>query len=323
MSVVTVIIPNYNGMAFLENCLKSVLSGDTEPDVIVVDNGSDDGSAEYVKKAFPGVKLIALPENTGFARAVNEGIRACKTPYVFLLNNDTVIRKDTVSLLVKAMEDYPDAFAFQAKMLKMSDPEYIDSAGDYYCALGWAFALGKDRKDADYMQYTDRRRIFSACAGAAIYRRSILDEIGLFDENHFAYLEDVDLGYRAKLYGHDSFLLPGAVVLHQGSASSGSRYNEFKIRLSSKNSIYLIYKNMPALQILLNLPFLLAGFFIKILFFARRGYGRIYVSGLLKGLSFCFTKKASEHKIPFERARFRNYRNVEIILLLNIIRRLL
>lgn len=124
----------------------------------------------------------------------------------------------------------------------------------------------------------------SACAGAAIYRRAVFDEIGLFDELHFAYLEDIDVGWRAKLYGYDNVYCPDAAVYHVGSGTSGSRYNSFKVRLAARNCIYLNYKNMPGWQILLNAPFLLAGIFVKYLFFVKNGFGGDYVSGLKEGI---------------------------------------
>lgn len=112
----------------------------------------------------------------------------------------------------------------------------------------------------------------------------MFDEIGLFDELHFAYLEDIDVGWRAKLYGYDNVYCPDAAVYHVGSGTSGSRYNSFKVRLAARNCIYLNYKNMPGWQILLNAPFLLAGIFVKYLFFVKNGFGRDYVSGLKEGI---------------------------------------
>lgn len=113
-------------------------------------------------------------------------------------------------------------------MVSMCQPQYLDGAGDYYCALGWAFARGKDQ---DRNRFGEPDRTFSACAGAALYRKSLLEEIGLFDEEHFAYLEDVDVGYRGNIYGYPSRYAPSAVVFHAGSGVSGSRHNKFKVEL--------------------------------------------------------------------------------------------
>ena len=114
----------------------------------------------------------------------------------------------------------------------------------------------------------------ASCAGAAIYRKKFIDRIGDFDEEHFAYLEDIDVGYRARIFGYENWYVPAALVYHVGSGTSGSRYNQFKTRYSSRNNIYLIYKNMPVLQIIINLPFLVPGFGMKILFFCPEGNGQ-------------------------------------------------
>ena len=146
----------------------------------------------------------------------------------------------------------------------------------------------------------------------------LFDELGYFDEEHFAYLEDMDVGYRARIYGYENWYAPDAMVYHVGSGTSGSRYNQFKIRYSSRNNIYLIYKNMPVLQIIINLPFLVAGFGIKILFFTLKGFGREYIAGIKNG--FQISKK--NHKIPFKFQNLSNYFRIQVELWVNIFRRL-
>ncbi|MFR8548086.1 MAG: glycosyltransferase family 2 protein [Lachnospiraceae bacterium] len=312
----TVVIPNYNGIKYLKGCLDSLREQSRHDfKVLLIDNGSEDDSVRLVESHYPEVELVCFAQNRGFCGAVNEGIRRADTPYVILLNNDTVCEPEFVSELIAAMEEHPDCFSCASRMVKMQDAGLIDNAGDYYCALGWAYAYGKDRPVRHYLK---RREIFSACAGAAIYRRSVFDEIGLFDEAHFAYLEDVDIAYRAKIAGYHNYYIPEAVVHHVGSATSGSIYNEFKIRHSSRNSIYLVYKNMPWLQILLNLPFLAAGFLIKTVFFARKGYFREYVTGLGKGIRLCEHSK----KVPFRSRNLPHYLRIQCELWINIVRRL-
>ncbi len=320
MTKTTVVIPNYNGIAYLEDCLTFLKrSKETTFDTIVVDNGSSDGSTALVKERFPWVRLVELKENTGFSHAVNVGIKESKTPYVLLLNNDTIVEHDFVARLEQVMDENPEYFSFSSKMLSMKQPEIIDDAGDYYCALGWAFARGKG-KSAE--RFTARCDVFAACAGAAIYRREIFREIGYFDELHFAYLEDIDVGYRARLRGYRNGYCPDAVVYHAGSGSSGSRYNEFKVNLSSQNSIYLIYKNMPFLQILLNFPFLLVGFFVKTLFFIKKKMGLIYLRGLWRGVCLSCSRKGRAKKFPFRGKYFSSYTKVQLELWYNLIRRL-
>ncbi len=276
----TIIIPNYNGLSFMEPCFES-LKEQTVRDfkVLVVDNGSTDGSVEWLKEH--RVPSIFLKENTGFSGAVNTGIRAADTPYVLLLNNDTRVEPGFVAAMERAMDQSPKIFSVRSRMIQMYHPELLDDAGDMYSILGWAYQRGVGRSVNLYQKSC---RVFSACAGAAIYRRAVFDEIGLFDELHFAYLEDIDVGWRAKLYGYDNVYCPDAAVYHVGSGTSGSRYNSFKVRLAARNCIYLNYKNMPGWQILLNAPFLLAGIFVKYLFFVKNGFGGDYVSGLKEGI---------------------------------------
>ncbi len=298
----TVVIPNYNGIAYIENCLDSLLADEHACRILVIDNHSTDGSLEILRDRFledkyPMLQVIECNENTGFCKAVNLGIEESKTEYVILLNNDTTVEKGFVKALEDSMDRHTDAFSVGAKMVDMKNPALLDDGGDFYCALGWAFAGGKG-KPAE--KYNRERKVFSACAGAAIYRKSVLDEIGLFDENHFAYLEDLDIGYRAKIYGYNNYFTPDALVYHAGSAASGSRHNAFKVDLSSKNNMYVIYKNMPLLQWLFNLPLLVLGCVVKWLFFIRKGLGGNYRKGVFAGIKRNFTKEARKHKVKFE-----------------------
>lgn len=314
----TVIIPNYNGKNFLKNCLGSATKSTVCASIIVVDNGSADKSREWLAQNYPQVKVISFPENRGFCQAVNAGIAAAETPYIFLLNNDTTIEPDCIERLEAAMDADSRIFSVGAKMLSMKEPDVVDGAGDLYSAFGWAYAVGKGKKSE---RYTRRLTVFSNCAGAALYRKAYLEKTGLFDEAHFAYLEDVDLGYRARIAGWRNVTEPSAVVYHAGSASSGSRYNEFKITHSARNNVYLIYKNMPLLQLLLNLPFLLLGFAIKILFFAAKGYGSVYCRGLWAGVTLAASPKGKERKVRFTWKNLANYGKIQLELWSNMFRR--
>ncbi len=314
MSEVSVIIPNYNGIAFLPACLNALLKQSfTDFETILVDNGSSDGSTELIRQDYSWVRMITLDRNYGFCRAVNEGIRASSSPYVILLNNDTRADQHFVEELLKAIRKNRRRFSCQAKMVQMQNPSVIDDAGDFYTALGWAYARGKGRPEKNYRQ---EREVFSCCGGASIYRREIFEEIGYFDEAHFAYLEDTDIGYRAKICGYHNIFVPSAVVAHVGSAASGSRYNLFKTRLSSRNNIYLVYKNMPLAQILLNLPFLAAGFLIKALFFLFKRQGLTYIRGLANG----FKLSTRKQKFQFRIDNIPNYIRIQLELWLNILR---
>lgn len=316
MQQVTVIIPYLNGEAFLEECLSSLRRQTCrEFEVILVDNGSSDNSVKIVKERFPEVRLHCFTVNTGFCHAVNAGIRMSDSPYVILLNNDTVCDEHFVEELLQGIKRRPRSFSCQALLRRMQGPERIDDAGDYYCALGWAFAEGRG---ALASRCTREKKIFAACGGAAIYNRRIIEKVGYFDEKHFAYLEDIDIGYRARIAGYENWLVPSAMVYHAGSGTSGSVYNEFKIRHTSRNSVYLIYKNMPVPQIILNSFFLAWGFFIKALFFWKKGFGKEYLTGLVKGIRM----SQRENKVVFQKCNWKNYVKIQLELWYNMIRRI-
>ena len=319
MGLLTVIIPNYNGRKYLGDCLRSLEKQTFIAfDTIIVDNGSTDGSQDYIKTKWPSVELIELNENTGFANAVNVGIKAADSEYVFLLNNDTMCDEYALERLIKVMDGKKKLFSAQAKMLQMKEPHNIDDCGDLYCALGWAFTPGKD---ADNKHFSRRESITSACAGAAIYRKEYFDKVGYFDEEHFCYLEDVDIGYRARLKGFANVMEPTAIVYHVGSASSGSRYNAFKVELTAANNLFLIYKNMPAFQIFINFLPICIGIAIKHAFYVRHGLGKAHIKGLFGG--FKKIAKFAGHRVIFGRKELVNAFRLQIELWVNIGRRIM
>ncbi len=317
MQELSVVIPNYNGLQYVKGCLDS-LRAQTLSDflVIFVDNGSTDGSRELVEREYPEVQVVALPENLGFCQAVNRGIQASETPYVVLLNNDTEADPRFLEELLSGIKRKSRAFSCAAMMLQFHQRDRIDDAGNFYNAMGWAFARGKGKPAA---RYEKECRIFSSCGGASIYRRKALEKTGLFDEEHFAYLEDTDICYRARIAGYENWYLPRARVYHVGSGTTGSRYNQFKIRYSSRNNVYMIYKNMPFVQILLNLPFLAAGFGVKLVFFGTKGYGREYAAGIKNG--FSLSRKG--RKVTFRWKNLPNYCRIQLELWANLVRRFL
>lgn len=320
MAKITVVIPNYNGKKYLKTCLEALytqVEQTPEYKVLVVDNASGDGSIEEAEDLFPQTEVIRLETNTGFCHAVNVGIQASDSPYIILLNNDTRVEAAFVKSLYDAIEKEPEIFSVSACMLMWDRPDLLDGAGDLYNVLGWAFARGKGCPAAKYDKPT---RIFSSCGGAAIYRRSILEQIGLFDEQHFAYLEDLDLGYRARIHGYYNLYEPKAKVLHYGSASTGSRYNEFKTRLSAANNLCVVYKNMPVLQIIWNLPFLLLGFLVKWLFFVRKGMGSIYLQGLKGGWKRCLSGEGRACKVRFKFNNILHYFQIQWELYVNLLK---
>lgn len=317
MSKTLVIIPHYNKLILLKECLYHLQQQSYDDfDVLVVDNGSEDGSSEYISKlsnSDNNFHCILLSDNTGFAYAVNKGLRYSIDngyKYSILLNNDAYVEDDFVKELVATIRSRDNYFAVSSMMINYHDKDLIDSYGDNYSILGWSMQghVGEEVDSINYNEYC-----FSACAGAAIYRNAILEKIGLFDENFFAYLEDIDISYRAKLYGYSIGACFTARCYHLGSATSGSKYNEFKVRTSARNNIYLIYKNMPFVQILINIFPLFVGMVIKQVFFSMKGFGLDYFFGVFDGFKTLGRIKANDFKNinPFE------FVKIEIELIIN------
>ncbi len=303
MKKITIVIPNYNGVHFMEPCLAALEEQSCQDfDILVVDNGSSDGSVEWLKER--DIPAIFLDKNTGFSGAVNTGIRAAKTPYVILLNNDTEPEPEYVEELLKAIEQSPRIFSVSPKMIQLYHKDLMDDAGDMYSIMGWAYQRGVGQETS---RYNRPCHIFSACGGASIYRRKVFDEIGLFDELHFAYLEDIDVGYRAKIAGYYNRYCPTARVFHVGSGTSGSKYNSFKVKLAARNNVYLNYKNMPLPQLLVNSLPIMAGIVGKYAFFKKIGFEKDYLAGVWEGIR---TLKKTR-KVPYQPGCFNNYLAIE------------
>ena len=249
----SVIILNWNGRHLLEECLESVLS-QAFPDfeTIVVDNGSTDGSVELVKDRWgKKVQAILLPSNQGFAGGNNAGIRAAQGEYVILLNNDTAVDPGWLFALHGAVLRHPDAGMFTPKILNYFRRDEIDNTGHLIYPDG--LARGRHRLEKDDGRFDEEGETLwpSGCAG--VYRKEMLDEIGLLDETFFAYGEDVDLGLRARWAGWDCCYVPDAVVYHKYSATSGT-YSPRKAFLVERNRVWILFKNFPIRDIVLS-PF--------------------------------------------------------------------
>ena len=245
----TIVIPNINGKGWLKDSIESVYA-QTEQDfeLIIVDNGSTDESLEQARSycGRPNFTLIENGTNTGFSHAVNQGIARAKGEYVVMFNNDAFAEPEWLAELIRTAETDPKIFAVQSLMLRHFERELADDAGDYVTWMGFACKTGDGRRAS---RYTKQKRIFSACGGAALYRKSILEEIGTFDENFFAYFEDVDLSWRANNAGYKCVLCPTAKCYHICGASTGAvKYNAFKSQQSGRNSILLPLKAIAAAQ---------------------------------------------------------------------------
>jgi GT2 family glycosyltransferase len=253
---VSVIILNWNGRHFLERCLRSLLAQTLHDfEIVVVDNGSKDGSVPFLEEHFPQVRVIVNQENLGFAAANNQAIRATDSEFVATLNNDTEVEPNWLEELVRAAETNGRIGACASKMLFAHDPGMINSTGIALDRAGIAW----DRRggEQDDSTETGTIEVFGACAGAALYRRAMLDEIGLFDEAFFAYLEDVDLAWRAQWANWKTLFVPTARVLHfhSGTGKEGSRFKNWHL---GRNKVWAIVKNYPWPQMVLwYLPIIL------------------------------------------------------------------
>ena len=258
---VAVVVPSWNGASLLPACLESLLSQhDPAPTVIVVDNGSTDGSPELVERDFPGVVLLKQVHNLGFAGGVNVGIHhalAYDARYVALFNNDAVAQPGWLAALTTEADAHPEAGIVTSRLVS-GDGSTIDSTGDFYSWWGYPFPRGRGEPN-DATRYAEAQEVFGASGGATLYRAEMLRQIGLFDEAYFAYYEDVDLSFRAQLAGWRVRYTPAAVAWHkQGSTSS--RMAGFHRFHSVKNFFFLYVKNMPGPLAIRHLPRFLAGF---------------------------------------------------------------
>jgi GT2 family glycosyltransferase len=264
---VSVIIVNWNGRDCLKDCLDS-LRAQTFPDfeVILVDNGSTDGSVQYLRENYSGwVRVLSNPRNEGFSGGNNRGIRASLGKYVVLLNNDARADSRWLEEMVKAAEENPRAGMLACKIYLQGGARIIDNVGHLMYRDG--LNRGKGRLEPDRGQYEEIEEVFFPSGCAALYRRKMLDEVGLFDEDFFAYGDDTDLGFKGRLAGWKCLYVPKAVVHHRYSQSSGA-YSPLKAFYAERNRVWIAVKYFP-LSLLLESPF------FTFLRFAFQGYGAL------------------------------------------------
>ena len=240
---VSVVIPNFNGREHLPECLEA-LSRQSYRDfeILVVDNGSTDASLEWLRVHVPDVRVIARVDNGGFSVAVNEGILASRAEFVALLNNDTAVDADWLKALVDALDETGYDIA-ASLMVFYETPETVNTAGDGY---DMAYLVGTQRgRGGAVSEYRDSARILGACAGAALYRRALFDDIGLFDSDFFLVHEDTDINLRALVAGRKCVYAPGSVVRHKDSATIRKQPSPLMARLLVRNQYVVIGKDMP------------------------------------------------------------------------------
>ena len=246
---VTLAVLTYNGRDLLDATLPSVLAqrSDGELRVLVVDDGSSDGTVEHLGRRWPEVQVLALGENVGVTAALNRAVSTAKTDFVALLNNDVELAADWLPRLMDALEAHPEAGTACGKLLRYHEPDRIDAAGDVLLRSG--AGINRGAGELDRGQYDRAEEVFGASAAAALYRRSAFDVVGDFDESFFAYLEDVDWSMRAQLAGFSAWYEPAAVGYHMGSATTQRDSSRF-VGLSRRNQLLLIAKTFPAAMLM-------------------------------------------------------------------------
>jgi GT2 family glycosyltransferase len=280
-----VVVPNWNGAHFLGECLASLRAQSHAADLIVVDGGSTDGSADLVRDRFPDIRLLVLPGNPGFAGAVNRGIELALqdgAEYVALINNDAVADPEWLGRLMATAQAHPGAGIVTSKLLRY-DRTTIDSTGDFYSSWGWAYPRGRDEIDRGQYDGPRDREVFCGSGGASLFRAEMLRQVGLFDEDYFAYLEDQDLGFRAQLQGWRARYEPTAVAYHHMMGTSAG-LNHFGRYQAIRNCIYLYVKNVPVPLCWKYLPKFLLGLVLMGINDVRRRRFRSIAGAYLEAL---------------------------------------
>lgn len=268
---VTVIIVNWNGEKFLEQCLTALMAQTVKPhEIIVLDNASSDGSLEIVLR-FPSVRLIDLDRNTGFAQGNNLAVKVASkaSEWIALINPDAFVESYWLEALLVAAESNPEFDVFGSMLLNAAAPALLDGTGDAYHVSGLVWRMKNGSPVPTSVE--SESEIFSACAAAALYRRSAWQNIGGFDEDYFCYVEDVDLGFRLRLAGYRCLYVPQSLVYHVGSGTTGGQHSDFAMYHGHRNLVWTFVKDMPGILFWLLLPLHVALNLVSIIWFTLRG----------------------------------------------------
>jgi GT2 family glycosyltransferase len=277
----SVLIVNYNGKVHLPECLDSLRKqAFRDFEVVVVDNASRDGSADFVTANYPEVTLVQSDRNRGFSGGNNFGLPHCRGRFIFFLNNDVRVDPAALAELAAATKAHPDVHIFASFLVNYGNPALVDSAGDsvYTCGKGFSFT------GYPVSLFTAPRFVTAACAGAAAYSRSVLDRVGAFDEDFFLNFEDLDLSFRSQHAGERILFIPASKVFHKGSASLGGKKSALSLYYQERNYLLFVLKNWPWPDLLRFIPSIL---FVKawgLLDCLRFGRFGSWVRGNLAGL---------------------------------------
>lgn len=277
----TVAVLSYDGRELLEVVLPSLDAQRFRGfRTVVVDNGSSDGTVEWLAERWPSVEVVALPENLGVTAALNVCLRAAAdAEYIGLLNNDLELDPDALGELVRTLQEHPEAGSAGPKLVDFHNRRILDGAGDVF---SWAGTGGRrGHGEVDRGQYDSPRPIFGACGGAAVYRRTAIDDVGCFDEAFFAFYEDTDWAFRAQLAGWACRYVPSAVVYHMGSATLGRGMTDFTQYHLWRNGIWLMTKGYPGAAFVRHAPRILYVQAAQAVVAARGGRLRLWARALL------------------------------------------
>lgn len=303
--LVSVIIVNYNGRVYLKNCISSLLLQSYPAiEVILVDNGSKDGSIEYVKKEFPSIRIIENNENFGFAKGNNIGIKAAKGDLIATLNNDTEVTPGWLKELVAVMNSDENIGMCASKMLFMRNPEFLNSTGICISRSGTCWDRGIFERDVG--QYDSMEEVFGPCAGAALYRRNMLQEIGLFDEDFCAYMEDTDLAFRGRLAGWKCIYVPKAVVYHIHGGTAGFE-SDYTIYYGNRNVLWNPIKNFPFLLLISSLPWIIGRNIGVIPYYILKGHGNAVLRSKIDAIKGIPKMLAKRTRSPVNEKEIRRF----------------
>lgn len=288
MPRVSVVIPSWNSLKWLPGCFEGLLSQTFQDfEIILVDNGSMDDTLEFVRRHYPQVRVYAFETNRGFTAAVNAGIQLSRGEYVVLLNTDTYPQPDWLAALVEVMDNSPpEVGCLASKMLNMENPGIIDDAGDL---LSWYGSAKKRGHGCPADKFTEADEVFSPCGGAALYRRSLLDAVGGYDERFVAYLEDIDVGLRGRLLGYHCLFVPAAGILHYGHGADipQGRY----VRFMTRNRLMLLTKNLPLRLLLRHARRLLFGQIYFVIAYQKPLYSVVGYLSYLAALPYVWRER--------------------------------
>ncbi|MCE5298160.1 MAG: glycosyltransferase [Methanoregulaceae archaeon] len=281
MPMVSVVVVNYNGQKFLPGCLTSLAEQTVRDfEVIVIDNGSVDGSEDAVQTHFPGAKLFRLSTNQGYPAALNYGIKESKGEFILALNNDTTLNPGFMEALLSSTFVDKSVGMWAVKMI-LPDGR-INSTGICISRSGAAWDRGMFQPDTGQFDQADE--VFGPCGGAALYRREMLEEIGYFDEDFFLYMEDVDVAFRGRLAGWRCAYVPKAVVIHHHSGTAGYG-SDLAVYYGNRNILWYWFKDLPAGLLIVYLPWLLGRTFGVICYYGVRGQGRVALHSKIDGIA--------------------------------------